>query len=536
MKGFKGGGKKGSAGVPAAFARGQATLPKLEPRSLSGTVPTAHRAASAPVATGPAKGGKGAPAKDSQEDWDAEADLQLIEELMASGGAEEAEFAEFAAAEEDPNWAENSGGVAWEGDSSSTQEPAAPKYGGVKRTWEGDYAGSKGGGKDGKYGKGEGKTKSSKGDYNNGGYSKGDYSKGGYSKGDDYSKGGGKGCGKMGQAAAKRVKGEKVYHGIVKSFDPGRSSGFIDCREVLQECQKETYVFQNILQSCCAGPGDTVAFFLHWSAKGLPQASHPMVRLKCYAEGSYALKGTFRMGTSGFGFIDCPETKDFFDRDVYVNKDLAAALEPGALVCFNVYLNQQGMPNAHDAAFCDESWEPEMRDLSQTEVVDTSFLAPQPRKGFDKGFGKGDGGFGKGDGKKGGGKSGTGKPSAPPTSTGQTVTGFVKSFNENNNYGFVESDDVKQQYGCDAFLHGNEFNGKLAVGSFVQFEVAVNSQGKPQATKVFPIDQGDDPTGAALQMAAEGGSDELNAALEMLGSEGTGAVIPPPKRLKSGMS
>lgn len=543
MKGCKGNGGKGAgqqgkgAGVPAAFGRG-ATLPKVEPRSLSGTVPAALRAAPTPEGSRPAKGGKGAA---SSHGWDAEADDALIEELMG-GGSDEADAGSAAA--KDSNWAEGGGGVPWQGDSSASQ--------GVKRTWDGDYAGSKGSGKDGKYGKSEGKTaqKGSKGDYSKGNYSsKGDYGSGGYSKGGgDYSKGGdGKGGGAKGQASMKRAKGEQVFAGIVKSFEPGRQSGFIDCPQTIQECGKETYVFQNILQSCCAGPGDTVAFFLHWSAKGLPQASHPMVRLKAYSEGSYALKGTFRMGSSGFGFIDCPETKDFFDRDVYVNKDLAAALEPGAMVCFNAYLNQQGMPNAHDAAFCDASWEPEPSDLTQSQVVDTySMHGKGAGKGWSKGGwdkGKGDS-FGKDGGKKGAGKqSGSGKPSAPPTSTGQTVTGFVKSFNEANNYGFVESDEVKEQYGCDAFLHGHEFNGKLAVGAFVQFEIGVNAQGKPQAIHVFPIEQGAaDVTTAALQMGAEGGSDELAEALELLGdigeefpsaTQGKGTVVPPPKRLKT---
>eukprot|EP00439_Symbiodinium_sp_Y106_P022008 s4319_g2.t1 len=58
-------------------------------------------------------------------------------------------------------------------------------------------------------------------------------------------------------------------------------------------------------------------------------------------------KGIFKSGKEGsFGFIECQPTREFFGRDVYVNKDLAAGLESGQLVCFNVYLNRDNMPNA----------------------------------------------------------------------------------------------------------------------------------------------------------------------------------------------
>ena len=34
---------------------------------------------------------------------------------------------------------------------------------------------------------------------------------------------------------------------------------------------QDVYVFERVLQSGVAGPGDLVAFFIHWSNKGLPQ-------------------------------------------------------------------------------------------------------------------------------------------------------------------------------------------------------------------------------------------------------------------------
>ena len=84
----------------------------------------------------------------------------------------------------------------------------------------------------------------------------------------------------------------------------------------LSAMSQDVYVFENVLQSGVAGPGDVVAFFIHVSSKGLPQvqhhellmfclmagvvksvsvwlfpceASHPMLRLRCFVDGAYAL-------------------------------------------------------------------------------------------------------------------------------------------------------------------------------------------------------------------------------------------------------
>eukprot|EP00931_Biecheleriopsis_adriatica_P076019 TRINITY_DN49774_c0_g1_i1.p1 TRINITY_DN49774_c0_g1~~TRINITY_DN49774_c0_g1_i1.p1 ORF type:complete len:764 (-),score=179.91 TRINITY_DN49774_c0_g1_i1:46-2271(-) len=329
-----------------------------------------------------------------------------------------------------------------------------------QHSFKGDK-GDKGKGKHDDFGGSKGKSKEGKG-------------YGGCGKGgkDDWSgKGGKHGREDLSQAERKRMAGETVYYGTVRAFNPERNSGFIDCKPILQECGKEVYVFQNVLESCQAGPGDTVAFYIHWSDKGLPQASHPMIRLKCGTEGQSAQKGFFKQSpNSGHNFIECNETKLFFGRDVYVSKDIAANLAPGQPCCFNLYLNREGMPNADSAeALADEMadmWEPIAGDLSVMQEVEM-------KQAVSKGKG-GEGG--------GGGKGGK------PVGTGQLCVGMIKSFNEGNNYGFIESEEVTALYGCDAFLHGREFNG-LNVGETVQFEIGTGPNGKPQAMNVESMEQ-----------------------------------------------
>mmetsp|Transcript_8036 Transcript_8036/g.19957 ORF Transcript_8036/g.19957 Transcript_8036/m.19957 type:complete len:378 (+) Transcript_8036:75-1208(+) len=244
------------------------------------------------------------------------------------------------------------GSDAWEGDWD----------GGSDGAWDGAWDGGGdadgwGGGWD-DWGKGKGSDKG-KGK----GCMKG-CMKGGKCKGGDKGKGGrDKGKGK---AQLKLAAGEKLYHGHVRNYNLERKSGFIACEGVFAESGQEVYVFHDVLERAGAGPGDLVAFFLHWSAKGQPQASHPMIRLSA-GDSGYALKGTFKPGPNSekaFGFFRCDDTKEFFGRDVYVNPDISGTLTEGQVVSFNTFLNKDGMPNCEAAEPCDPMWEPSPGDLS----------------------------------------------------------------------------------------------------------------------------------------------------------------------------
>lgn len=405
------------------------------------------------------------------------------------------------------------------------------------------YPGGSGGGW---LGPGGGKGCKGYGRDDKGGYGKGAGDKGygpkggckgkGGKKGGDkgWFKGGDKGDGKKGglkgKAATKIVAGETVYSGQIKSFSLEKKHGYIMCEAIYNICGQDVYAFQDVLERGRAGPGDTVAFFVHWSQRGQPQASSPLIRLSA-PEAGYSLKGTFKAGKDadkGFGFIECAETKEFFGRDVYVNKDLAATVIPGQLVAFSCYLNRDGMPNAQAMEPCEESWEAPAGDLS---VSSQANIEPSKGKGGSKGMkrswgamdgwgawggdawgadawgwgaadwwgmgppmmalgcmdgakgSKGNGGRGKG-GWSGGGAS---RPIAKPTPTGKAYTGVIKSFNEANNYGFIECEEVKAEYGFDVFVHGKELCGQM-VGETVYFEVGVSNKGQPQALNVQSMD------------------------------------------------
>merc|ERR1719420_77848 len=100
------------------------------------------------------------------------------------------------------------------------------------------------------------------------------------SGGKDFGKKGDKGGkGGLGKAAMKLQNGEPLYFGKVKTFDAEKKRGYIVCEEIFNESGMDVYVFGNVLEPSGGAPGDTVAFFVHWSAAGQPQASMPMIRI-----------------------------------------------------------------------------------------------------------------------------------------------------------------------------------------------------------------------------------------------------------------
>ena len=65
---------------------------------------------------------------------------------------------------------------------------------------------------------------------------------------------------------------------------------------MVQRILKAVFWACEVLQTAGAGPGDTLAFFIHWSAAGKPQASVPCIRVA--AANGFALRGTFKPGPS----------------------------------------------------------------------------------------------------------------------------------------------------------------------------------------------------------------------------------------------
>jgi len=90
-----------------------------------------------------------------------------------------------------------------------------------------------------------------------------------------------------------------------------------------------------------------------------------------------------------------------------------------------------------------------------------------------------------------------------PMCTEHGKVGKVKSFNINNNYGFLDCQELKDKYGMDVYCPG-EYLTKLQTGNMVIFDVAVNKKGQPQAVDVRLLEgapQSDEPAAKAAKLS-----------------------------------
>lgn len=283
-----------------------------------------------------------------------------------------------------------------------------------------------------------------------------------------------------GKAAVKISMGEPAFVGRLRTFDASRDAGTISCPEVYAMSNQEVYVHKSILESKRAGLGDTLVFLLHWNARGQPQCSLESIRIHS-AQGGMALKGKFKAGSDPdkpFGFIECPETYEFFSRDVYVPKELTSGLSSGQIVAFNIKLNRDMQPSVTEIGPVDESWEPAAPQLTETKE-DPNVPAPWA-EGASSVFSA---------------AAATKKRSISATSTGEFFTAEFKAFNEQNGWGFVGSDELHARFGADVFAHSRELSNvpSKAVGSKIRFELGMTEEGKPQVLRAQQIGQDGNP-------------------------------------------
>eukprot|EP00931_Biecheleriopsis_adriatica_P006047 TRINITY_DN10750_c0_g1_i1.p1 TRINITY_DN10750_c0_g1~~TRINITY_DN10750_c0_g1_i1.p1 ORF type:complete len:707 (+),score=132.67 TRINITY_DN10750_c0_g1_i1:119-2122(+) len=170
---------------------------------------------------------------------------------------------------------------------------------------------------------------------------------------------------------------QKIYHGVLKHFDAHRKCGYIFSADAEPDIGRvDIYAFKDILEKGKASVGDTLAFPLHWSPKGQPQASSPLIRIASIK--SFAHTGTFKLmppgrGGKQGGTIECKEMLEVFGRGVYVSPSIAATLTSGSLVAFNAYLTT--MPLAFAKPPLDNAHTPV---ASKVMMVDASFTTPGP--------------------------------------------------------------------------------------------------------------------------------------------------------------
>jgi len=282
----------------------------------------------------------------------------------------------------------------------------------------------------------------------------------------------------------------ETFKGTLKSYSDKNGFGFIDCQAIKQKYGCDVFVHKSAGESVRVG--SRVTFQVHLNKKGQPQANklevvaqNPLHNIGMLGlektgdvqlAGSFVLSGPF-MGivksnnpVNGYGFITCAETQALYKADVYLNQTEGHGLQPGQEVYFQVQSNQQGKPQAVgvSAVVSRKRSYDSMNTGQHVEMLPTMPMRREMNwqssscQGEGLQAGQWQTGFWQHDG---------------------LFNGFVKSYNQEQGYGFIHSDETWQLYHADVFLHQNEANG-LEVGSQVSFQVHFNGRGKPQANSV----------------------------------------------------
>jgi len=245
----------------------------------------------------------------------------------------------------------------------------------------------------------------------------------------------------------------------------------------------------------------------------------------------------------GYGFIESPAVKEAFGSDVFLHYSQLNSFFQGSEVSFAILLSKDGKPQAFDLGPAQDGqdtrkaqgtakgggWDPKGNSKGGKAGAGKSACKGWGGAGWGAdaswaggcggamggwwggpiaaakgawwggdwdssgGWGGGWGGGvipAAGKGAKGGGKgSQGGKPAvdvdaANEAHKGERYEGTLKSFNENQGFGFIQCDLLKELYGYDTFIHHKQYPQGCELYQAVSFTVSLSKEGKPQAYEV----------------------------------------------------
>lgn len=289
-----------------------------------------------------------------------------------------------------------------------------------------------------------------------------------------------------------------VQHvGIIKSFNPTKGWGFVDC----PEAGADAFVLKHDLNGYAVKKGDQISFTVSTGPKG-PQANNIKV-LTVAPDGSRSFFGEVKSfnPAKGFGFLSSPACQEQFDgKDVFVLRENfeGGIVVQGAQVVFKAKMAERG-PIAS-----------EVRLLGvETSLQQGGWGAPMMGgKGGAFGAAQGKGGWGAPAQAWGAGYAAQGASWNAPGGKGgdswgqgggdwrkdpqenETFFGTLKNMNEEKGFGFIACDAVNKMYGKDLFVMKDALDSAPPVhpGQLVSFNVAQGQKG-PHAINIQPFSE-----------------------------------------------
>jgi len=235
--------------------------------------------------------------------------------------------------------------------------------------------------------------------------------------------------------------GSGDYVGAVKSFNPHKGWGFIECPETHQIYGKDI-LFQQGELPAPVEKGDRVSFTVTQGRNGLLAVGIRLLDNREGTEGVYL--GTIKSYNpqKGWGFVACDETQQLYGKDILVLADELPSgnATQGQQVYFSVSQGRKG-PIATNVRHVGD------RRLSE-------FPRPQQEPPL------------------------TMLQESPTTPDTPTFNGVLKSFNSGNGWGFVECKEAYDIYGKDILVLREDLEGlPRAPGTRVSFAITQGRNG-----------------------------------------------------------
>mmetsp|Transcript_7988 Transcript_7988/g.24624 ORF Transcript_7988/g.24624 Transcript_7988/m.24624 type:complete len:358 (+) Transcript_7988:66-1139(+) len=329
------------------------------------------------------------------------------------------------------------------------------------------------------------------------------------------------------------------YVGSVKSFNPEKGWGHIECSETFQIYGKDIFLLRSQLDGGVVQKGAQVSFRIVDNGRG-PEAVDVSVLHKTGGHGtplapSRGIHDNSYVGVvksfnpaSGWGHIACGQTEEIYGKDMFFMKSQVPGgiISKGTPVQFSVTQGLKGpeaeqirpiatvASSAHHMVLpgvlqhmgaVAAPWPPTLMSSNLFYGTVKSFndekgwghiTCPQTQAVYGKDMfvlrsALGGSSIKQGDsvqftvimGQKG--PEAANVKVVAPAGGEASYVGTIKHFTEEKGWGFIACDETQQLYNKDIFIHKNELGGYTpSVGEAVHFSVQISAQGRPEATRL----------------------------------------------------
>jgi len=296
---------------------------------------------------------------------------------------------------------------------------------------------------------------------------------------------------------------EQSYFGIVKSFNPEKGWGHIECDETHALYGKDIFLLRSQFVGMeSVSKGDQVYFMVQDGHKGIEACNIQQVTptgaynavlgsLDQVGPSSTTCTGTVKSWNpeKGWGHIECSETHALFGKDVFLMRShLVGTMDvnKGQQVSFSHTQGTRG-PEAANVQVLSGSHSPNFSGGGNHAMMGAM-----------------------------GGLHGQNAAAMVGMASTQAFTGLVKSFNEEKGWGHISCDATRAVYQKDMFFMRSALEGgNVMIGDTVQFGITVGIKG-PEASSLMVLAQ---PMAAKFESNVDATGQMYSGTIKMYNAE-----------------